>query len=132
MDHNVGTLDGKGSVHGMAITAVSTPHSAIPRVITRQQRIKTNELVREKGIPILYYVAPTEKGLASVFFKPVVELQVPHTLPPELYSNLLWHSGWMFSKAAVPSSNWSGFMQNAFCNCNGSTFKSEVFYPSLT
>ena len=107
VDHNIGTLGGKGNLHGMGIIAVLTPHSAIPLstkswVITSQRKRNTNFVL----------CSPTEKGLASVFIKPVVELQVSHTLPPELYSNLLWHSGWMFIKAAVPSSNWSGFMES--------------------
>ena len=82
----------------MGIIAISTPKDNVPlcaksRKISRQQRIKVDEVVREKGVPILqYYVGPHEKGLASVFYKPVIELQVPHTLPSELYSNLLWHS----------------------------------------
>lgn len=63
------TLDDKGSLHGMGIIAVSTPKDNVPlivksRVISRQQRIKVNELVREKGVPILQYVGPHEKGLA--------------------------------------------------------------------
>ena len=69
------TLDGNGSLHGMGIIAVSTPKDNVPliaklRVINRQQRIKVNKLVREKGVPILQYVVPNEKGLSSV------ELQV--------------------------------------------------------
>ena len=117
----------------MGIIAISTPKDNVPlcaksRKISRQQRIKVDEVVvREKGVPILqYYVGPHEKGLASVFYKPVIELQVPHTLPSELYSNLLWHSGWTFSNTTRPRTNWSGFMQHAFSSCNGSTSKSEV------
>ena len=49
VDHNVGTLDGKGSLHGLGIIAVSTPHSAIPLstkswVITRQHQNKRASL----------------------------------------------------------------------------------------
>ena len=130
-DHNVASLDGNSSLHGMGIIAVSTPKDNVTliaksRVIIRQQRIKVNELVREKGVPILQYVRPHEKGLASVLYKLIIELQVPHTLPSELYSNLLWHSGWTFSNTASPRTNWSGFMQHAFSSCHGSTSKSEV------
>ena len=93
VDHNVASLDGNGSL--MGIIAISTPKDNVPlsaksRKISGQQRIKVDEVVREKGVPILqHYVGPHEKGLASVFYKPVIELQVPHTLPSELYSNLL-------------------------------------------
>ena len=136
VDHNVASLDGNGNLHGTGIIAVSTPKDnatliAKSRVIIRQQRIKVNELVREKGIPILQYVRPHEKGLASVLYKPIIELQVLHTLPSELYSNLLWHSGWTFSNTASPKTNWSGFMQHAFSSCHGSTSKSEVLLLSI-
>ena len=131
VDHNVATLDGNGSLHGMGIIAVSTPKDNVPlitksRVINRQQRIKVNELVREKGVPLLQYVGPNEKGLASIFYKPIIELQVPYTLPSEIYSNLLWHSELTFSNTARPRTNWSGFMQQAFSSCHVSPSKSEV------
>ncbi len=78
----MGTLDGSGTLHGMGIIAVSTPKDNVPltaksRVITRQQRVKVNELVRDKGVPILQYVSPRNRGLASITYKPIVELQVP-------------------------------------------------------
>jgi len=118
VDHNAGTLDGRGTLHGMGSIAVSTPTDNVPltaqsRVITRQQRVKVNELVRDKGVPILQYANPHGRGLASIFYKPIVELQVSFTLPSELYSNLLWHSGWRFNNTTRPRANWSGFMENA-------------------
>ena len=129
VDHNVATLDGQGSLHGMGIIAISTPKDGTPliaksRVISRQQRTKVDELVKDKGVPIVQYIGPLERGLSSVIFKPTVELQVPYTLPSELYSDLLWHSGWIFSEAAKPRPNWSGFMQHIFSDNQLS--KSEV------
>ena len=126
VDHNVATLDGSGSLHGMGIIAISTPKDNVPlitkpRVIRRQQRIKVSELLKDKAVPILQYVCCGERGLASIFYKPVVELLVPLTLPAELYSDLLWHSGWTYSNTRP---NWSGFMQHAFSD--GSIAKSEV------
>ncbi len=59
VDHNVATLDGKGSLHEMGIIAVSTPKDIVTliaksRVINRLQRIKVNELVRGKEVPIVH------------------------------------------------------------------------------
>ena len=130
VDHNVATLDGQGTFHGMGIIAISTPEDGTPlihksRIISRQQRIKVNELVKDKGVPIIQYIGPPEKGLASVILKPVIELQVPYTLPSELCTDLLWHSGWIFSKAEKPRPNWSGFMQHVFSD-HHFTSKSEV------
>ncbi len=133
VDHNVATLDGKGTFHGMGIIAVSTPKDGTPliaksHVVSRQKRIKVNELVKDRGVPIFQYVGPLEKGLASVIYKPILELQVPHTLPLELCSNLLWHSGWLSSNAAQPRSNWSGFMQHIFSGNEQPHSKSEVLF----
>ena len=130
VDHNVASLDGQGSLYGMGIIAVSTPEGNTPLiakswVITRHNRVKANELVKSKGVPIIHYINPLEKGLASVVFKLILELQVPYTLPSELCSDLLWHSGWMFSNATRPRPNWSGFMQHIFSG-EQATPKSEV------
>ncbi len=69
---------------------------------------------------------PHAKGLSSVFYKPIIEIQYPYTLPSELLSNLLWHSRWTFSNMERPRTNWSGFMQHAFTSCYESGSKSEV------
>ena len=94
VDHNIATLDGRDTFHGMGIIAVSTPSDgakivANSRVIQRHKRMKVNELVNDRGVPIVQYSSPLEKGLSSVTYKPIIQLQVPYTLPPELYSNLL-------------------------------------------
>ena len=132
VDHNVATLDGQGTFHGMGVIAVSSPKDNTPlvsksRVIYRQQRITVDELVRDKGVPIFQYISPPEKGLAEVTYKPILQLQFLYTLPSELFSNLLWHSGGIFSKATSPRSNWSGFMQHVFSDEQKPTpAKSEV------
>ena len=132
VDHNVATLDGQGTFHGMGIIAVLTPKSNTPlitksRAIWRLQHIiKVNELVKDKGVPLFQYTSLPEKALASVIYKPLLQLKVPHTLPSEIYFNLLWHSGWIFCKAARPRPNCSGFMQHVFSDHQHSISKSEV------
>ena len=125
------TLDGKGSLHGMGIIAISTakdnaPLIAKPRVIRRlQQRMTINELLNDKAVPLLQYICSGERGLASIIYKPVVELQVPQTLPADLYSDVLWHSAWTCCyNTCRPRPSWSGVMQHAFSD--GSVPKSEV------
>ena len=132
VDHNVATLDGSGSLHGMGIIAISTPKdnaplTANPRAVRRlQQRMKVNDLLKDKAVPLLQYVCSGERGLASIFYKPFVELQIPQTLPAELYSDVLWHSAWTcsYNTCTRPRPSWSGFMQQAFSD--GSIPKSEV------
>ena len=89
--------------------------------------MRVNGLIKDKGVPIFPYISPPNKGLASVFYKPIVQLQYPYTLPSMLCSNLLWHSGWVFSHAK-PRPNWSGFMQHIFCDSQNSVSKSEILY----
>ena len=131
VDHNVASLDGTGSLHGMGIIAISTPKDNVSliaksRVISRQPRVKVTELVKDKGVPILQYIGPHLQPLASVLYKAIIEIQMPYTLPSELYSNLLWHSGWIFSNTTQHRVNWSGFMQNIFSSYHVSYCKSEV------
>ena len=53
---------------------------------------------------------------------------MPYTSPQELCSDTLWHSGWMFSGAAKPRPNWSGFMQHIFSESDCPITKSEVLF----
>ena len=58
VDHNIATLSGEGTFHGMGIIAVSTSKDKThlvkkSRVISRQQRIKVSELVNDKGVSII-------------------------------------------------------------------------------
>ena len=65
MDHNLATLDGQGTFHGMGIIAVSTPNQdqlfPSPSRIVRRQKIKVHELVKDKGVPIVYYKGSDKK-----------------------------------------------------------------------
>lgn len=131
VDHNVDTLDGQGTFHGMGIIAVSSPRDNRPlvsrsRVINRQPRMKPEELVKDKGVQIFRYINEQEKGLASLKFKPLIQLQIPYTLSSDLSSDLLWHSGSIFSNETQPRPNWSGFMQHVFSGDHNLTPKSEV------
>ena len=94
VDHNISTLNGEGTFHGMGIIAVSTStdesaSTFTPHVIKRQKHLRVNDLVRDKGVPIIPYTSPPQNGLASVKYKPFLELQYPYTLPSEMCSDLL-------------------------------------------
>ena len=54
--------------------------------------------------------------------------QVPYTLPLQLCSGFLWHSSWLFSEAARPRPNWSGFMQHVFFESDCPATKAEVLF----
>ena len=73
------SLDSSGSLHGMGIIAVSTSKdngalTANSRVINRQPRVKVDELVKDKGVPIIQYIGPHVHPLASILYKPIIEI----------------------------------------------------------
>ena len=106
VDHNLATLDGQGTFHGMGIIALTTPKDcqvlSCP-TIKRHKSVNVHELVKNKGVPILQYQGSIKEASALLTFKPIIELQVPYTLPLQLCSDTLWHSGWIFSEEAKPS-----------------------------
>ncbi len=132
IDHNIMTLDGQGTFHGMGIIAISTPStdsSPINKLqaVRRKHCVEVSQLVKNRGIQISPYFSAA-KGLSSIDFKPIIQLKFPYTLPSELYSDLLWHSGWMFSSKQFPRPNWSGYMQHVFSNNCNVFRKSEVLF----
>jgi len=113
VDHNVVSLDDQGSFHGMEIIAVSSPKESVPlcirtRVIPRLSRLTANELVKDKGLPIIQY---TSNALSSIIYQSILQLQVPYTLPIDVSSDLIWQTGWLACEAEQPRPSWSGFMQ---------------------
>ncbi len=115
----------------MGIIAVSSPRSTVPlntrpRVIPRLERAKANEVVKNKGLTILQYTGHTKRALSSIIYKPIIQLQIPYTLPPDTNSDLIWHAGWLACEASAPRPSWSGFMQHVF-SYEGCA-KSEVLF----
>ena len=111
VDHNPMTLDGKGSLHAMGCVSSTIFERNVHiklQPIKRQKRKLAHQIIQGKGIPVVEYM-PTEKsGLSSVFFKPLLQLQMPYILPPDTNLDLLWHTMYFFGKNL--RSSWSGFM----------------------
>ena len=68
VDHDVVTLDGTGTFHGMAVISVSTPccahdpelHSIVhgnfnELAVTRLTRVRALDKIHNRGIPIIFY-----------------------------------------------------------------------------
>ena len=119
VDHNVMTLDGLGTFHGMGIISMSTPYAvnAISNVkfgegnMRRLKRIHATDVARNRGIPILSYNKCVKSALTTLNFKPILHLTFPYTLPSSLNIDVVWQTG-LFLKPAQPRCNWSGFMQS--------------------
>ena len=124
LDHNIITLDGSGTFHGMGIISMSTPcnrlgsghyaESAVPRL----SRLKSSCVVNNRGIPILGYTFPDKSSLSLMSFKPISHLNFPSVLPPSLNLELAWKIGILCLDEDQQRPNWSGFMEHA-CKPDG-------------
>ena len=100
VDHNIRTLDGSGTFHGMGIIAISTPFPGNSvwkqsYTVPREKDISSAVLVKNKGISIQHYVHPIKPALSSIEIKPLIQLQSPVILPSNDIGNL-WQASWYF------------------------------------
>ena len=75
----------------MVITSSTVPVSlhTRTRLIPRLLRTTVNEAVKDKGLPIIQYTSNTKRALSSIIFRPILQLQVPYTLPLDMSSDLI-------------------------------------------
>ena len=112
VDHNLVTLTGKGTFHGMGVISISSTNTSNATAIKRlKERRKAEDFVRKRGIPIENYLATSYEGLLNLKFKPIDQLEIVESLSSEVSYNLLWQCNWLFSSSTSPRPNWSGFMQ---------------------
>lgn len=115
VDHNTVTSDGKNTFHGMGIIASTTltGDNLVPHVepVLQQKRVPVQELIKDKGVPIVSSIGPAQPAIRNYVFKPRKELLTSCTLPSDGNCDVLWHTGWLLSKD-LNHPNWSGFMQN--------------------
>ena len=109
MDHNIRTLDGSGTFHGMGIIAISTPfpgNSVLKECdkISRGKDITSEVSANNKGIAIHNYVHPVKSALSSMEIKPLIKLQSPVILPSNDIDNL-WQASWYFRKGGNTQDN---------------------------
>jgi len=121
VDHNIRTLDGFGTFHGMGIisTTVFPPgvFANMPRVVRRLPKpMKASDATQSKCVPILFFDNDYERGVKFVKLRPIRSLQRPLEMPDVMNLNILWHAGGMMSSNTQPRPNWSGFMHSV---CQG-------------
>ena len=116
VDHNIATLDGKGTFHGMGVIAAITNKGHFiarqPMRLRPKSYTKVNELVRRKGIPITSYDFPSQRGLDNIIFKAYDSIMSLFTNHISSDMDHLWHAAGLFSTAAEPRPNWNGLMQD--------------------
>ena len=119
IDHNIATLDGHNTFHGMGIIAVTTPPNKIQTNATtdiskipRLKTVKAEALVDNKCIPIEVYAFPDKPALSSLQLAPFRTLMKPYTLSENMIIETLWQSAGIFCDNENQRPNWSGFMQH--------------------
>ena len=113
VDHNVATLTGKGTFHGMGAIEISNTERKIQTRIKRlKDRILSSESsVNHSGFPIHYYYSSSPQESNGLVLKPVQKMTAKNRTGRFLY--FLWHAGWFFSSNEIPRPHWSGFMHKA-------------------
>jgi len=116
-DHNVMSLNGSGSFHGMGIISTSVSPSdqdigQYSQVKRLKNRLPVTDLVTNKGIQIIPYTNSPKLGLSSISFRALRELREPNILPPILTLDLVWHLTWIMKEKEDARPNWSGYMQH--------------------
>ena len=84
VDHNILTLTGKGTFHGMGIISMtsSTSGSKSPVVIKRlKKKLPSTAFIDDIGIPVHSSLGSSGRGLGKFKLKPISELMSPYILP---------------------------------------------------
>ena len=135
VDHNLASIDGCGSFHGMGVRVIltstknTTGRVASQNAIKRIKTVKSKELIANKGILIKFYQAGLKSALSSFFTRPTVELQIPYTLPGKVISDDIWHYTAAFDDLFPSRPSWSGFMQSL--STGRDVCKSELLFLPL-
>ena len=115
VDHNIITLDGKNTFHGMGviISSIHQKDLLVPKLppVQRRDRIPVEDLSHGYNIPIFQYRKTGTSGI-KIKLKKVVELYIQYEILKEISSlNTLWHIGWLLNPSQGIHSNWAGYMQ---------------------
>jgi len=113
VDHNVASIDGRGSFHGMGLIAVTsltgTNKMALRQAaIKRLSRVSAKASVRSLGLPIQEYTKPGKSSLSLVVIKELRQLKSPVNFSLASKLDLIWMSRSLhFSRHS-----WSALMQH--------------------
>ena len=100
VDHNIVTLDGKGTFHGMGMLAAVTPGHKVTHTVRRRNMSDLNTIEQTKVDIVEHRFA--RQALSSVNFQPLPILDdIAHNI------DILWEMSFRF---AQPLPNWQGMM----------------------
>ena len=130
VDHNIATLDGKQTFHGMGIVCATTGQFGQERVkqgyvIPRHKKVMATHAIKNKGVKIVPYISSTQPGIYETILRPLETLNVLCTPPVSLQYELIWNAGYFCRNKNLLRPSWSGYMQDASSGQYPS--KSDVF-----
>jgi len=129
VDHNICTLTGKGTFHGMGIISVSS------RSIKRNEcikRLKRNEFSGFKNaIEIIPFHGSSQCGFMKLKFEQIEYLSDATINTPEKTLDLVWQTAWFFSSRDSLRPNWQGYMQHTAISTKEFHKSSIKFLPII-
>lgn len=123
VDHNIRTLDGKGTFHGMGIIGAITPGTRTNKSVPNRA-VTNNEILEAGKIPIYHY-DPVEDN-RKLRYKELTDLKVVDSLKN---LDILWKISESITRS--PNAGWLGTMQNVFSDGSHPGQSSIVFLPMI-
>ena len=112
VDHNINTIDGHNTFHGMGIImCTSGKTSSNSNILTKKRvkrlgnRISSSDISSEARIKIHFYQSHSSSNLKKLIFEELEYLPIESNL-----IDLLWQTSKLLNK---PCPGWSGYMQTA-------------------
>jgi len=121
VDHNIVTLDGKGTFHGMGMIAAITPRRQVSRTVPRR-RTEDLQIVDLTKVDVKEYRF-TKYACDNIKFEPLSFLE-----PADHRIDVLWEVSLRF-KQTTP--NWNGMMHMLHKDCDHPGKSSIVFLPII-
>ena len=98
------TLTGKGTFHGMGVISISATNTSNATVIKRlKERRKSEDFVRNRGIPVENYLGESYNGLLNLKFKPINHFEIVESLSSEVSYNLPWQCNYFLMHQQILS-----------------------------
>ncbi len=116
--HNIRTLDGNNTFHGMGIIAMVTPATSVSHTIPKV-KVDSKEIARTGHINIKYY-REENHALATLCYNSMPTIVA---YEPTASLDILWQTSLLFSSS---SPSWSGMMQ--FIHDEPNPGKSSVLF----
>ena len=91
MDHNIQTLDGHGTFHGMGMIAAITPGTKVSKPVHRV-KVTPSDISKDGRVQIRYHREECQ-GLTSVAYQKLYDVKAHD---PTVNLDILWKASMMF------------------------------------